>query len=161
LFLSKLRKERALKNSRQDEICQELFASAGKILKEAETERRERRRIFISMLLTLSAGILSVPFYLFMNGLFASLLWKWYIVPVFNLAPISWLQGMGVLLLVYVIASLLRQISSSPSKKEADSERSPLERFKAARERILLSVVNYFLGPITAFVFGWILHFFI
>lgn len=83
----------------------------------------------------------------FMVGLYAiqgwvlSILWAWFIVPMFNLPPLGILQAIGITL---VVGLLTGSAYKAPQNKENG------ERYAA--------IVTAVIGPFVVLLVGWIVH---
>lgn len=84
---------------------------------------------------------LSLPFITLLNGWALQLLWGWFIVPVFALAPLSIGAAIG---LSMVVSYLTYQYSlSSDAKTQAE---------------LLGATVALFVRPVFAVAFGWVVQ---
>lgn len=92
---------------------------------------------------TLSFIIASVVF----DGYALSVLWEWFVVPVFHQPQLSVVSAIGIALVVNYFT--IRQAQFDCQEKE----RSPEERF--AR-----TVIFAILKPVTGLSIGWIVHLF-
>lgn len=81
------------------------------------------------------------------EGFVLSLLWAWFMVPVFHAPTITVAQAMGLDLLINLIITRL------PTKPDKDDEK-PFEHFGF---RVFVIV----LAPALALLFGFIMHFFV
>ncbi|MDP1688621.1 MAG: hypothetical protein Q8L47_00620 [bacterium] len=76
---------------------------------------------------------------LFSNGLALKLLWGWFMVPIFGLPLISLAEAIGICLIVGFLTS-----QYIPKKDEENNE----------------ALIHSIASPVTAIVFGWIIHLF-
>lgn len=79
------------------------------------------------------------------NGWALTMLWGWFVVPLFNLPPLSIPYAIGIALIV----KMLTNHSTSSDDKEKDIS------------EIIASIIGILLSPITLVLFGWIVHSFI
>jgi hypothetical protein len=155
-----------LKNSRLDETYRGIFESISEIRAEMKAEKRESRRLILGFLSLLLICFLIIPCKLLLVGWISSVLWGWFVVPIFNLAPISFLQASGIILLVSFLANFKDQLPVSLKEKDdASPNRPPREKLnenlKKLRRALLEIIVGRFFASIIVLVMGWIIHFFI
>ena len=80
------------------------------------------------------------------NGYTLSVLWGWFIVPIFHLPQLSIVAAIGISL---VIGYLTHQVINDPDDKE-----------KSFGEKIGFAVVYAVLKPGFALLIGWVVHLF-
>jgi hypothetical protein len=83
---------------------------------------------------------------MFAHGYVAMKIWQWYVVPAFGLAPISWVVGGALMLLVRLFTYT---VSSAKSKKDEST----------LNEKVLTFVAGLLVPWYTLFI-AWAFHFF-
>ncbi|MBI2054350.1 MAG: hypothetical protein HYT36_03385 [Candidatus Staskawiczbacteria bacterium] len=84
---------------------------------------------------------------LLLNGYTLSLLWEWFVVPVFTGAPkLSVIPAIGIALLM---RCLTYRLPLDIEEKKRDN-----------REQVVRIIIHFFGNPAITLFFGWILHFF-
>ena len=82
-----------------------------------------------------------------MRGWVLCVLWKWFIVPVFHITPLTIFQALGIGLLV----TCLTNHSCQKSDDDDDDE-----------EEVIIKVVAMGIGvPLVILFIGWIIHLFV
>jgi len=82
-------------------------------------------------------GTLALMFSL--KGIALQMLWRWFIIPIFHLSPLSLLQAIGIAM---VVGFLTKQ--HIPTSKEPDAKKE--------------LVLHAFIQPIAVIIVGWIIH---
>jgi len=80
-----------------------------------------------------------------MNGWVLSILWGWFVVPLFGVSQISLLQAIGLT----AIINMLKSTKVNTDKKSSS---------KGATEAIISAFVIVFVGPLVSLLFGWIIY---
>jgi hypothetical protein len=75
-----------------------------------------------------------------LNGWALSILWEWFVVPIFNIQKISTLQAIGLSLIVGYFTA------TTQSKKKDDEK----------KELVISNLITLSLKPLFAVFFGWI-----
>jgi len=95
--------------------------------------------IFVSLIVALVLGSI-------FNGYALSVLWGWFIVPVFHLPALTVVPAIGIAM---VVGYLTRQIGPDVEEKDRSSS-----------EKMARSFAHAFFLPLFALFFGWIVHLF-
>ena len=82
-----------------------------------------------------------------LNGWALSILWGWFVVPLFNLPALPVLYAIGI----GFIASLLRPTPTTSEKEDKED----------IAVRIVKAITQIVALPLSAVLFGWIVHSFI
>ena len=96
----------------------------------------------------LLVGILALPITSLWYGYVLSILWAWFVVPAFHVAPLSILLAIGVSIVVRMFTS---SYTESNDKKDEDK----------AGQRMFGSIFYALLYPLFALAFGAIIHAFL
>ena len=101
-----------------------------------------------SKLLGCIGGIVAVLFILivgtFANGLTLSVLWKWFVVPAFDVPQLTVMQALGLSLVVSFFTADLQ-------KQEADHKKKT-----SATESILTACLQVVIKPLVFLAIGWV-----
>jgi hypothetical protein len=91
-------------------------------------------------------ALLSIPLGYILNGLALSVMWRWFMTPVFNLPALSIAQAIGV----SIVVGFLSYQHIDTKKDEGLSE----------EYKVMTAIVVTFLRPLFALFIAWIVHLF-
>lgn len=97
------------------------------------------------------AGLVALVAWMFVDSIFTgyvlSVLWRWFVVPIFNLPQLPIVHAIGISLLVIYL-------TQETQKPDEDDERS-------ATEKIAGGVAASIVKPAFILFFGWVVHLFL
>jgi hypothetical protein len=107
-------------------------------------------------------SILLCPFIMVLNGYALSVLWGWFIVPAFNLNPLSIPIAIGIMMIVSYVT---HQTDLHKVLKKSYEKKRNIEHIEDTDEYMYSSLFAHllfgFLKPSLALFFGWIVHLFV
>lgn len=103
---------------------------------------------FVAILGTLATVLIIGLLSSILNGWVLTILWGWFIVPLFSLPPLSLPIAIGIALIIKMLTA---------SNINPRSDKTNEEKFKAFGQLLL----SLFLTPMIALLWGWIFHFFV
>jgi len=103
--------------------------------------------VAISLVVMLLVLVPSSAYAVFAYGFVLMKLWGWFVVPTFGVAPISWVVGGGIMLLV-------RLLTLPEPKNDKAEVKKPLSEH-------LMFLLGTMLIPWYSLLVGWLLYFFL
>ncbi len=104
--------------------------------------------VFLGVAFTISVGALYGVLATIIEGYAISILWKWFVVPVFHSPELSIVQAIGLT----IIATHIRGGNWKTLQEWSKSKRKK----KFTTKETVWQIVFPFLGPLLSLAFGWI-----